>query len=331
MNIPINPKKKNARPQWAPTIFSTLFNRRGLMLAKFSARIQPHVKYMKDKRKRGKKSFFGAILLKNRETPKNNSVQRQGLVQWARQRREKTPKEVKMREIILDLETTGLYPQNGDRIIEVGCLEIIDKKLSSRFFQRYVNPQRDVPAAVTDICGLTEEFLRPYPPFKDIVKDLLEFLEDSPFVIHNAPFDMSFLNAELERLSMPILDFSRAFDTLQLARDKFPGQPANLDALAKRFHITSPREKHGAIVDCQILTEVYLNLTEERQKGLGFEEPLAVQPEYTHVLDFPRRSFPLSEQKALLFQRFASSLPLWASCFSLQGEDDSDTAERGGT
>jgi DNA polymerase-3 subunit epsilon len=175
-----------------------------------------------------------------------------------------------MREIILDTETTGLSPQAGHRIVEIGCLELVNHVPSGRFFHSYVNPERDMPSAALAIHGLTDEFLGDKPRFADIADDFLNFVEDTPLVIHNAEFDLAFLNAELARLERPTLVLERAIDTLSLARRRFPGAPASLDALCKRFSVdNSNRTKHGALLDAELLAEVYLELLGGRQPGLG--------------------------------------------------------------
>lgn len=171
-----------------------------------------------------------------------------------------------MRQVILDTETTGLSPQAGHRITEIGCVELVDLMPTGRTYQQYINPERDVPAESFRITGLSTAFLQPYPVFPEITEAFLDFIADAPLVIHNAPFDLSFLNAELVRaghqpLNHPIID------TLALARKKFPGAPASLDALSRRFKVDlSQRTYHGALLDAQILASVYLELMGGRQK-----------------------------------------------------------------
>lgn len=176
-----------------------------------------------------------------------------------------------MREIVLDTETTGLEPANGHRIVEVACLELVNHLPTGRSFQRYVNPERDMPAEAFGVHGLSAEFLSDKPRFADIANVLLEFIGESPLVIHNAEFDMRFLNAELEKVERAVLTPDRVIDTLQIARQKFPGAPASLDALCRRFAIdNSAREKHGALLDVELLADVYLELIGGRQAGLEF-------------------------------------------------------------
>jgi DNA polymerase-3 subunit epsilon len=173
-----------------------------------------------------------------------------------------------MREIVLDTETTGLDPASGHRIVEIACLELINHLPSGRKFQSYLNPDRDMPEDALAVHGLTAAFLADKPRFGDIVAELLAFIESAPLVIHNAEFDMRFLNAELARIEQATLASNQAVDTLMLARRKFPGSPNSLDALCKRFNIdNSARNLHGALLDAELLAEVYLELIGGRQAG----------------------------------------------------------------
>jgi len=175
-----------------------------------------------------------------------------------------------MREIVIDTETTGLDPQLGHRIVEIAALELFHHVPTGRKFHCYVNPGRDVPFDAVEVHGLTEEFLAGHPPFEAVADDFLAFVAGDPLVIHNAEFDLGFLNAELVRADRPILA-SPAVDTLALARRRFPGAPASLDALCRRFSIDlSVRDKHGAEIDCGLLAEVYVELLGGRQPGLEF-------------------------------------------------------------
>lgn len=178
-----------------------------------------------------------------------------------------------MREIVLDTETTGLDPDNGHRIIEIGCIELLNHVPSEQAFHCYINPQRSVPESAVEIHGLTDALLADKPVFSDVVDDFVAFIDKAPLVIHNAPFDMGFLNAELRRTDRPELLPERAIDTLVMARRKFPGSPNSLDALCRRFDInTESRHKHGALVDARLLAAVYLELIGGRQPGLVFEQ-----------------------------------------------------------
>lgn len=174
-----------------------------------------------------------------------------------------------MREIVIDTETTGLDPTAGHRIVEIACLELLNHIPTGRHFQRFVNPERDVPADAFAVHGLSSEFLGDKPRFAEIADELLSFIGDAPLVFHNAEFDVKFLNAELVRLEHPALPQQRIVDTLLMARQKFPGAAASLDALCRRFAIdNSARTKHGALLDTELLADVYLELIGGRQAGL---------------------------------------------------------------
>jgi DNA polymerase-3 subunit epsilon len=174
-----------------------------------------------------------------------------------------------MREIVIDTETTGLDPYQGHRLIEIGCIELVNRIPSGHTFHRYVNPERDIPAEAFAVHGISLEFLKDKPLFCDICDELLEFLGDAPLVAHNALFDLGFINAELERATKPILGRDRLVDTLLLARRRHPGGPNRLDDLCSRYGIdNSRRTKHGALLDAEILAEVYLELIGARQAQL---------------------------------------------------------------
>ncbi len=171
-----------------------------------------------------------------------------------------------MREIVLDTETTGFEPAEGHRVVEIGAVELFNHMPTGRNFHQYINPERDMPPDAFEVHGLSEEFLRDFPPFARIVDDFLGFVADARLVIHNAAFDMKFLNAELRWAGRPLLPAGIAIDTLAIARRRFPGAPASLDALCRRFGVdNSAREKHGALLDSEILAEVYLELIGGRQ------------------------------------------------------------------
>ncbi len=175
-----------------------------------------------------------------------------------------------MREIILDTETTGLDPYADHRLVEIGCIELINHMPTGQQYHQYINPQRPMPREAFDVHGLGDDFLKDQPVFAEIVDDFLKFIgDDSLLVIHNAAFDMKFLNAELEWLSKPKIDMNRAIDTVQMARKKFPGSPVSLDALCRRFKIdNSNRTLHGALLDSDLLALVYFELLGGRQHGL---------------------------------------------------------------
>jgi DNA polymerase-3 subunit epsilon len=171
-----------------------------------------------------------------------------------------------MREIVLDTETTGLDPEDGHRIVEIGAVELFNHMPTGRTFHVYINPERPMPVEAFEVHGLGDDFLRDKPRFAQIVDDFLAFVTDARLVIHNATFDMRFLNAELRWAGKPQLPGAQALDTLAMARKRFPGSPASLDALCRRFGVdNSGREKHGALLDSEILAEVYLELIGGRQ------------------------------------------------------------------
>jgi DNA polymerase-3 subunit epsilon len=174
-----------------------------------------------------------------------------------------------MREIVLDTETTGFEPAEGHRIVEIGAVELVNHLPTGRTYHQYINPERPMPKEAFEVHGLGDEFLRDKPVFARIGRAFLDFIAEAQLVIHNAAFDMKFLNFELERAALPGLPYARATDTLMIARSKFPGSPASLDALCRRFGVdNSMREKHGALLDSEILAEVYLELIGGRQPDL---------------------------------------------------------------
>ena len=175
-----------------------------------------------------------------------------------------------MREIVFDTETTGLNPAGGDRMVEIGCIEIYNRVETGRHFHAYFNPERDMPAEAEAVHGLTTIFLSDKPRFSERAEELLDFIADSPLVAHNASFDFGFLNFELEQCGKNTVSLSRMVDTLTLARSRHPGAKHSLDALCMRFGIDrSQRIKHGALLDAQLLAQVYVELTGGRQIGLG--------------------------------------------------------------
>ncbi|MBV8754681.1 MAG: DNA polymerase III subunit epsilon [Hyphomicrobiales bacterium] len=177
-----------------------------------------------------------------------------------------------MREIVLDTETTGLDPLTGDRVVEIGCIELFNRIPTGQAFHRYVNPDRDVPASAFDVHGLSTEFLKDKPPFAEVAEDFLAFVGDAALVIHNAAFDAAFLNSELERVGKPLIARDRLVDTLLLARRRHPGGANRLDDLCARYGIDNTRRtKHGALLDAELLAEVYIELTGARQAALGLE------------------------------------------------------------
>lgn len=222
-----------------------------------------------------------------------------------------------MREIALDTETTGLDPLAGHRIIEIGCVEMIDRIRTGKSYQAYINPERDVPEEAFHIHGLSNAFLADKPLFSAIAKDLLEFIGDSRLVIHNAQFDMKFINYELELLELPAISMERVTDTITIARRKFPGAPAKLDALCKRFNIDlSARVKHGALLDSELLADVYLELMGGRQEAMLLSTAPTEAKSEVQAADakiIPLRSFPPTGEELAAHEEFLQQInnPLW--------------------
>jgi len=222
-----------------------------------------------------------------------------------------------MREIVLDTETTGLDPLKGDRIVEIGCVEIQNHIATGRIFQVYLNPERDMPSEAAMVHGLTDEFLADKPVFAEKVDDFLAFIGDTMLVIHNASFDMSFINAELTRCGYKRLPIERATDTVALARKMFPGAPASLDALCKRFSVdASGRKMHGALLDAHLLAEVYLELRGGRQPDLAImpADGAAIEEIQACIREHRApRTYAASEEESAAHEAFLSQLksPLW--------------------
>ncbi len=217
-----------------------------------------------------------------------------------------------MREIALDTETTGLDPVAGHRIIEIGCVEMIDRIRTGKSYQAYINPQREVPEEAFRVHGISNVFLKDKPIFSAVVQDWLAFIGDSRLVIHNAQFDMKFLNHELGLLKLAPIPFERATDTISIARRKFPGAPAKLDALCKRFNIDlSARTYHGALLDAELLADVYLELMGGRQGAMQLDAAPTVAAAVTEVaqaIAIPRRSFPVSEEEMAAHATFLKQI-----------------------
>ncbi len=175
-----------------------------------------------------------------------------------------------MREIVLDTETTGFDPESGDRIVEIGAVELMGHMATGRTYHQYINPERSMPEEAFQVHGLGDDFLRDKPKFAEVGQAFLDFIGDAKLVIHNAAFDIKFLNAELGWMKLPQIPWEQAIDTLAIARKRFPGSPASLDALCRRFSIdNSTRTLHGALLDSEILAEVYLELIGGRQPDFG--------------------------------------------------------------
>ena len=228
-----------------------------------------------------------------------------------------------LREIVFDTETTGLDAAGGDRLIEVGCVEIVNRIPTGREFHSYLNPERDIHPEALKVHGLTVEFLKSKPRFKDVVDGFLDFIADAPLVAHNATFDLGFVNAELERVDRPLLTSDRIVDTLALSRRRHPAGPHSLDALCKRYGIDlSQRTKHGALLDCTLLAGVYVELLGERQAMLGLngqgageqtmraragkamQRPIALAPRLTEAAEAAHREFVAGLGANALWRRY---------------------------
>jgi DNA polymerase-3 subunit epsilon len=228
-----------------------------------------------------------------------------------------------MREIVLDTETTGLDPATGDRLVEIGCVELVNHLPTGVTYHQYINPERDMPAGAFAVHGLSEEFLRNHPVFADVVDEFLSFIGSDRLVIHNAEFDMRFLNAELVRAGRRQLTSDRVVDTLALARRRFPGASASLDALCRRFGVDgSARTLHGALLDSELLAEVYLELMGGRQTGLDFvvrnggdrnisDTTRAMAPRRVRPNPLPPRLTPQEEAAHAAFVARMGEAALW--------------------
>tara|TARA_R110000772_G_scaffold73216_8_gene159977 strand:+ start:38647 stop:39312 length:666 start_codon:yes stop_codon:yes gene_type:complete len=221
-----------------------------------------------------------------------------------------------MREVVLDTETTGLDPLNGHRIVEIGCVELVNHVASGRTYHQYVNPDRDMPIEAFNVHGLSIEFLSGHPPFAEIADAFLDFVGDAPLVIHNASFDMGFINAELARLKRSSIPLNQAVDTVAMARKKFPGAGASLDALCRRFQIDNThRDLHGALLDARLLAEVYLELIGGRQPDLELAAEAGIQGvTVERVARPPRAHAPFPEEEAA-HRAFLEKLkdPVWVA------------------
>ncbi len=223
------------------------------------------------------------------------------------------------REIVLDTETTGLDPAEGHRLVEIGCVELSNHLPTGNTYQVYLNPMRDVPAEAARVHGLTTEFLKDKPLFAEAVGDFLDFIGDATLVIHNAEFDMKFINAELKSAGFQKIPMTRVIDTLPMAREKFPGQSASLDALCRRFNVDlSVRKLHGALLDSELLSEVYLELVGGRQHGLGLDDARAKKQSMALNARIkrqqrPHRTFAASKKELKAHEELLDKIkdPLW--------------------
>jgi DNA polymerase-3 subunit epsilon len=226
-----------------------------------------------------------------------------------------------MREIIFDTETTGLDPRTGDRMVEIGCIEMVNRVLTGRTFHAYFNPDRPMPAEAEAVHGLSDVFLADKPRFHERAGDLLEFIADSPLVAHNAGFDFGFLNAELDICGLERVSESRKIDTVSLARVRHPGAKLSLDALCTRYGIDrSHRTRHGALLDAELLAQVYVELTGGRQIGLGLAAELREEIVVTASMTVRERIFraprphAASEEERARHEAFLQKMvkPLWS-------------------
>ena len=220
-----------------------------------------------------------------------------------------------MREIALDTETTGLDPKSGHRMVEIGCVEMWGRIRTGKHFHVYLNPERDVPADAERIHGLSNKFLADKPKFAEVAQQFLDFIGDSQLVIHNASFDMNFLNYQLAALGYAMIPMERTTDTVKIARAKFPGSPANLDALCRRFNVdSSARTFHGALLDAELLCDVYLELLGGRQAQMALAAEkdtsmeLSVGKETRLARDFPIGAEELAAHEAFISKKVKEAL-----------------------
>ena len=222
-----------------------------------------------------------------------------------------------MREIALDTETTGLNPSNGDRIVEIGCVELMDHVATENLYHQYVNPERPMPKEALEIHGLSDDFLIQQPIMSEVMDEFLDFIGEATLVIHNAEFDLRFINAELNRLGKPLLNVDRALDTVQLAREKFPGAPASLDALCKRFNVdNSSRKLHGALLDARLLADVYLELVGGLQPNLELCSKVeADEVKSENIIQRDQRVHAANDEEIIAHKRLLAKIidPIWNS------------------
>jgi len=219
-----------------------------------------------------------------------------------------------MREVTVDTETTGLDPNDGHRVIEIGCVEMVNRMKTGRVFQAYINPERDVPEESFRIHGISAEQLRDKPVFALITAEFLEFIGDSMMVMHNAGFDLKFINHELNRQQIKSIPASRTVDTLYMARKKFPGAPASLDALCRKFNVDlSGRAKHGALLDAHLLADVYLELTGGRQAKMTLDAAVSAEKGVAEKVALAHREFPASAEELAAHGEFLKKIknPIW--------------------
>ena len=227
-----------------------------------------------------------------------------------------------MRKVVIDTETTGLDYNSGHRIVEIGCVELLDNMPTGNIWHSYLNPERNVPKAAQEVHGLSDNFLLDKPRFEDISIDFMEFISESNLIIHNADFDLGFINSELRPLNLPIVNKSRVIDTLELARSKFPGAAVNLDSLCRRYNISlEDRGKHGALIDAKLLAEVYLELTGGRQPSLDLNVEIikknanyiVANKTYSKISKNTYQKYSLTADESNLHKKLLSKIknPIW--------------------
>ena len=218
-----------------------------------------------------------------------------------------------IREVVLDTETTGLSYERGDRIIEIGCVELVNKVFTGNVFHTYINPQKRVNDSAYNIHGISNEFLKDKKTFTEIKDEFISFIKDAKLVIHNAKFDIGFINNEFTLIGVPKISVTTVVDTLMVARKKFPGSPASLDALCKRFNISlTTREKHGALIDAKLLAMVYVKMVQAEQVKIVFNQDNTTYGVNKHF-QFPKRKFSLTNQEKVQHDEMLSKIPnhLW--------------------
>ena len=218
-----------------------------------------------------------------------------------------------MLEVILDTETTGLSTTEKHRIVEIGCVELKNQISTNKIFHEYINPQRSVSEDAYKVHGYSDKFLSDKKTFAQIAKNFIEFIKDKKIIIHNAPFDLSFLNYELRLINEEEISKENIIDTLEIARQKYPGSQNSLDALCKRFNIdNSKRKKHNALVDCQLLKEVYVNLVDQKEPKLNLDNNNITDQQFTESLstkkNFQRKITKISSSELKLHKKYLQSL-----------------------
>ena len=216
-----------------------------------------------------------------------------------------------MLEVILDTETTGLSTIEKHRIVEIGCIELNNQIATNKIFHKYINPQRSVSEDAYKVHGYSDEFLSDKKTFSEISRNFLNFIKNKKIIIHNAPFDLSFLNYELRLTKQKEIDRKDVIDTLEIARSKFPGAHNSLDALCKRFNIdNSKREKHNALIDCNLLKEVYINLLDQKEPKLNLESSEIINPKFNDNVyknNISRKIIKISDEEIQLHKKYLKS------------------------